>query len=248
MAAHRYVKPFIVAGLTSALSLGAPISALAEGVAADLPLLETTTTSDVETEALVSTEGALPEQDSTVSPKGDAEQLTVDELEDGETGANDTATVETADGVMASGTLATDSASTAILTSTADDNGTAALTETAQPLATRASIRYELQGLTGWNASYVLFSETYWDVKMGNEYIFRVVDLATDDHAVVEGVTFTSSNPSVLEVGADGTWARTIATGAATVTATYNGEEIGSISYNVIKYTEDHEDSAKHER
>lgn len=34
MAAHRYVKPFIVAGLTSALSLSAPISALAEGVVA----------------------------------------------------------------------------------------------------------------------------------------------------------------------------------------------------------------------
>ena len=158
MAAHRYVKPFIVAGLTGALSLGAPASALAEGVAADLSLLEATTTSSVETEAPVYTEETLSEQDSTVSPKGDAEQLTVDELEDGETGANDTATVETADGVMASGTLATDSASTAILTSTADDNGTAALTETAQPLATRASIRYELQGLTGWNASYVLFS------------------------------------------------------------------------------------------
>ena len=244
MAAHRYVKPFIVAGLTGALSLGAPISALAEGVAADLPLLETTTTSNVETEALVSTEETLSEQDSAASPEGGVEQLAVDEREDGETGADDAAAVETADGVMAPDTLATDSAPTTALASTTDDSGTAVLTETAQQVAARASIRYELQGLSGWNSSNVLFSGTYWDVKMGNPYIFRVVDLATDDHAVVEGVTFTSSNPSVLEVGADGTWARTNATGAATVTATYNGEEIGSISYSVIEYTGDHEDSA----
>lgn len=51
MAAHRYVKPFIVAGLTGALSLGAPMAAFAEDAVAagntSAPVVATATQEDV---------------------------------------------------------------------------------------------------------------------------------------------------------------------------------------------------------
>lgn len=97
------------------------------------------------------------------------------------------------------------------------------------------AVNYHLTGIMT-NGEYALYAGGSWPHQDPMFQLFREQDGVVD--RLSEGVTFSSSDESVLWISSDGCAMRTgNAPGTAIITATYQGEAVASLTYQVVEYT-----------